>query len=181
METSSIIAIPPAHECLMTDSRMKYVPDIILHHSTDEAPVKSTKNNVNEKNSHRCKKNRNDCLDAIVEVLQSQDTMEMIETQELLSGNRDKRMELLKNNSPKDDESKITIVTVEEDSQETTVTCEADLDDDIQNPRLMKKIKYPTYHPLWNQRTVKILLKSGITIFWISFLVVLIYGLYATA
>lgn len=175
METSSIVGIPPAYECFM-----KSVPDIIVHTFANEAPVESTKSNVNEKNSHRSKTNRDKRLDAIVEVSEFQDTIEMMEIQELLSGNCDNRMELLKNNSPNDDESKIKIVTFKEDNQETTVACETDLDDDVQNPRLMKKIKYCTGRPLWNQRMVKILLASGIGIFWTTFLIVLIYGLCAT-
>lgn len=175
MEISSIVAMPPSRECFL-----KSTPDIIVHHCADEAPVESTKNNVNKKNSHRSKKNRDNCLDAMVEVWQFQDGTEMMEIQELLSGNRDKRVEFLENNSPNDDESKITIVTVKENNQETTLTCETDLDDDIQNPRLMKKVEYFTCRSLWNRRTVMILLVGNITIFWITFLIILIYGLYAT-
>lgn len=173
METSSNVAIPPAHECFV-----KSVADIFVHNSANETPVQSTKNNAYEKNSYRSKKNRNKCLDANVELSQLQDTIEMMETQELISGNRDKRMEVLKNNLLNDDESKITIVTVKEDNQETTLACETDLNDAIQNPRLIKRVKCSTCSSLWNQRPVKVLLAC---IFWTIFLIVLNYGLSVTS
>lgn len=172
MEDSSVVAIPPIHECFV-----KSVPKSIVYHSAYEAPVQSTKNNVSEKNSHRSKKNRDKCLDAVVDESQFQDAIEIMEIQELLSGHRDKRVEVLKNNLPTDDELKITIVTVKEDNQEATLACENDLDDDIQNPRLMKKNKYSTCCSSLNQRTVRLLLAGGIGIFWTIFLTVLIYGL----
>lgn len=93
METSSNVAIHSAREGFV-----KSVADIFVYNSANQAPVLSTKNNAYEKNSYRSKKNHNKCLDGIVEVSQLQDTIKMMETQELLSGNHDKRMEVLKNN-----------------------------------------------------------------------------------
>lgn len=176
METSSNVGIPPARECFVNS-----VADIFVHNSANKAPVQSTKNNVNEKNSHRSKKNRNECLDAIVEVSQLQDAIEIMETQELLIGHRDKRMEVFQNNLLNDDEWKIKMVTVKEDNQATALASETDLNDAIQNPRLMKKMEYSTCCSVCNQRIVKILLFGGIGIFWTTFLIVLIYGLYATS